>query len=211
MIELWRGLRRPRDRIVDADGLADFLAGRAAFVSQKSTIEYCRARAGICWSQLFLEDEFVRAMEHCRWESYAAVLEDLLEAALVYLRQVGFEGTAQVPALGAVGSAALRRHPPPGHLGSWVEAEAALAARLRRALLAAPRPVHELGRSSAKRVFAALPIHTNLRGHDREVVTNNIRFLLCRAYADLEAQADGQALGRALTAEVGPAASAACP
>jgi hypothetical protein len=35
-------------------------------------------------------------------------------------------------------------------------------------------------------VFEVLPIHTNLKAHDREMVVNNIRFLLCRVYADME-------------------------
>ena len=49
-----------------------------------------------------------------------------------------------------------------------------------------------------------LPIHTNLKAHDREMVVNNVRFLLCRVYADMEAQLDGPALVRVLTAAGAP-------
>ena len=45
-----------------------------------------------------------------------------------------------------------------------------------------------------------LPIHTNLKAHDREMVVNNVRFLLCRVYGDMEAKLDGPCLVRALTA-----------
>jgi hypothetical protein len=90
----------------------------------------------------------------------------------------------------------------PPHRASWDDALEEIDARLHRAAMAAPRPVHEVGRTSAKRVFNALPIHTNLTRQDREVVTNNIRFLLCRVYADMEAELDGAAIGRALTASV---------
>jgi hypothetical protein len=60
--------------------------------------------------------------------------------------------------------------------------------------------VHRVGRSSAGKVFDVLPIHTNLKAHDREMVVNNVRFLLCRVYADMESQLDGPALVRELMA-----------
>jgi hypothetical protein len=196
---------------VTLERLADFIAGRAAFVSQKSTVEYCRARAGIYWDKLFLEDEFVRAMEFCRWEAYAAVLEDLAEVALIYLRRCGAEGLPAADAVRGSAWSALIRHPVPPHRASWDDALEEIGARLRRAAMAAPRPVHEVGRPSAKRVFKVLPIHTNLTRQDREVVTNNIRFLLCRVYADMEAELDGAAIGRALTAPPDDAPAAAAP
>jgi hypothetical protein len=53
VIKLLRRLAAGRERIVTTNGLADFLAAQAAFVSQKSALDYCRARAGIGWPQLF--------------------------------------------------------------------------------------------------------------------------------------------------------------
>ena len=50
MFALLQRLTAGRERIATATGLADFLAGRAAFVSQKCTFDYCRARAGIGWA-----------------------------------------------------------------------------------------------------------------------------------------------------------------
>lgn len=206
MIGLWRRLRPRRRRSATVEGLADFLAARTAFVSQKSTIEYCRARAGIGWGKLFLEDEFGRAMEFCRWEAYAAVLEDLAEVALTWLRHGGAQGPEIVDGLAAATRAALLRHPAPAHRAGWDETLAAVEARLHRALLAAPRPVHEVGRGSGRRVFKVLPIHTNLTAQDREVVVNNVRFLLCRAYADMEAELDRSALLALLSGPTSPAA-----
>ena len=199
MIRLLRRLAAGRERVLSASGLADFLAVQAAFVSQKSALDYCRARAGIGWPQLFRQDEFGRALERCRWEAYAAVLSDVGEVALVFLRHHG--GDAGVVAgLAASLDAALLRHPVPDHRDSWDDVAAGVRARLHRAMLAAPRPVHRVGRASGGRVFEVLPIHTNLKAHDREMVVNNIRFLLCRVYAEMEAQLDGPALVRALSA-----------
>ena len=81
-------------------------AARTAFVSQKCALDYCRARAGIGWAQLCREDEFGRAIERCRWDSYAAVLADVGEVALIYLRHCGGEGRAGLPATGRAPSPA---------------------------------------------------------------------------------------------------------
>jgi hypothetical protein len=208
VIGVLRRLASARERVATPERLADFLAARAAFVSQKSSLDYCRARAGLSWAQLFREDEFGRAIERCRWEAYAAVLADVGEVALIYLRHRGFDGPQLAAALGEVLRAALVRHPIPAHRASWEDAVELARARLHRALLAPPRPVHRVGRMSGRRVFEVLPIHTNLKAHDREMVVNNIRFLLCRVYADMEAALDGAALGRALTVAPGDAPAA---
>ena len=89
MFALLQRLAAGRARIATVAGLGDFLSARAAFVSQKCTFDYCRARAGIGWAQLFRDDEFGLALQRCRWEAYAAVLADVGEVALVYLRHQG--------------------------------------------------------------------------------------------------------------------------
>ena len=199
MRTLLRRLASGRTRITTTTGLSDFLAGRAAFVSQKCTFDYCRARAGIGWRQLFEEDEFGRALLRCRWDAYAAVLEDLGEVALVYLRHQGGDA-AVADGLAEALRSALERHPVPAHRPDWAESIAAMQARLHRSLLAAPREVQRIGRKSGKALFEVLPIHTNLKAHDREMVVNNVRFLLCRVYADMERELDGPALVRLLSA-----------
>ena len=202
MLELLRRLAAGPERAATPAALADFLAGRAAFVSQKCTFDYCRARAGIGWAQLFKEDEFGRALLRCRWEAYAAVLADIGEVALVYLRHQGAEADV-APGLAQVLRSALERHPVPAHRTDWSDAFAVMEARVHRALLAAPREVHRIGRKSGGALFEVLPIHTNLKANDREMVVNNVRFLLCRVYADMERELDGPALVRALRAAAG--------
>lgn len=199
VLNLIRRYASGRRRSATLGEFAEFIAARTAFVSQKSTVEYCRARAGINWSQLFLEGEFVAAMERCRWEAYVAVLEDVAEVAMIFLRSGGADGLEIADGLAEVAAGVLLREPVPTHLAGWEDAVQALGTRLHRVAMAGPRPVHEVGRTSAKRVFKALPIHTNLTTQDREVVTNNIRFWLCRVYADMEEGFDGPALVRLLS------------
>ena len=199
MFALLQRLTSGRERVATEAGLADFLAARAAFVSQKCTFDYCRARAGIGWAQLFRDDEFGRALQRSRWEAYAAVLADVGEVALVYLRHQGGDAAVVGRACRCLGRGPA---PPPGPRpsrqlgrcrgGCGGEAAPRPAGR-------AARAVHRIGRKSGGVVFEVLPIHTNLKAHDREMVVNNVRFLLCRVYADMERELDGPALVRLLS------------
>ena len=172
-------------------GFADFLAGRTAFVSQKSALDYCRARAGIGWTQLFREDEFGRALERCRWESY--------RGGAGRRRRGGADLPAPAAAVrdrtsprGWAGPCALRWSDTPspgiGRIGTRPAIQRAGAPASRAARTAAAgAPGRE--QFCERKVFDVLPIHTNLKAHDREMVVNNVRFLLCRVYADMEARA----------------------
>lgn len=187
---------RRRVRITTGEDLAGFLAAQAAFLSQKTTVEFCRARAGMLWSKLFLERAFVEAMERCRSEAFAAVLGDVAEACQVLLRRAGHEEVCGPGCLGvAVRAALIRQEPPPG---GWDEELLGLDARLARGLMASPRPAHEIARTGAPRVFEALPIRGAVRRPDMELIENGLRFLLCRVYADMEAELDTDALAQAL-------------
>jgi hypothetical protein len=57
--------------------------------------------------------------------------------------------------------------------------------------------VHLVGQDSAKRVFKALPIHTNPKGVGREVVATNIRLNLRQVHARMEREIEVAALLRA--------------
>ena len=197
MLRVLRRLAAGRARIATRTGSRTSWPARAAFVSQKCTLDYCRARAGIGWAQLFREDEFGRALERCRWEAYAAVLADVGEVALIYLRHCGGDGPQSRPGWPRPCARPWTATRSPGIGPDWDDAVEAAQARLHRALLAPPRPVHRIGRRSGGKVFEVLPIHTNLKAHDREMVVNNVRFLLCRVYADMERELDGPALVRA--------------
>lgn len=206
LMNRWLGKFLPdRSKICRVADLQDFIASQAAFVSQKATIEYCRARAGLNWDKLFAERPFQTALDVSRWEAFAAVLADLLVIVEGRLRP----GLADRPALladrlAAIGRDILARHPAPAHLpGGWSAAEAMIRQHLAEAQLAGPRPAGEIGFAAGSRVYETLPIHPSLRGHDRELVTNNIRFGLVRAAETMTGRLDLSALAAEIRAGAG--------
>src|SRR5213593_4830339 len=77
---VWRDLRerlRPKP-ITTADALRTFVEERAAFIAQKCATDYCRGKTGLASYALFTEKPFLDAFDVCRWETFAAVLGDLL-------------------------------------------------------------------------------------------------------------------------------------
>lgn len=202
-------LGRSRNRVEPCRGpaeLAALLADEAAFVGQKTVVEFCRLRAGCCWATLFDAPDFKREMDRSRWRSFAILLGDLAEMAQILLRRAGAEPLAGPDRLAGVVRTAVRHHGSPPALGDPDQLAQEIEARLARQLLAAPRPVHMLGHRSGKLVFEALPITGGLGPLDLQHVTNAIRFGLCGAYARLEERVDVPALVRALPPEPRPAA-----
>src|SRR5262245_63396611 len=72
--------------IATAAALRTFLDERAALIAQKCAIDYCRGKTGLASYALFTEKPFLDALDVCRWETYAAVLGDLLILTEGYLR-----------------------------------------------------------------------------------------------------------------------------
>jgi hypothetical protein len=200
--------RRPAP-VASTGELADFLAAQTAYVSQRTVLEYCRARTGFNWDKVFKEQAFVDSLETCRWEAYAAVLAEITELALIRLRSEGVtEIEACLSGLEEAARSALLRHPVPRHRASWDEAYTDIERHLGRALLAEPRAVHSVGVGAANAIFDLLPIHPDLRPHDRTMFQNIVRFSLCRVFADIRQRLDVPALEAALRREAAEAGAA---
>ena len=170
---------------------------QAAFISQKCTVEYCRARSGLNWDKLFVEPTFLEAMDLCRWEAYAAVLIDV--AVMVEGKLRPFLGSIPAPALAesltAMVGQCLAAHGVPAHRPEgWQPVVDEAARRLAQAQLAAPSAAHRIGLAAGDRVFEVLPIHPVLRGNDHELIQNNVRFNLVRAAEDFETWTDPAAI-----------------
>jgi hypothetical protein len=187
--------------VMAANELADFLGAQTAYIAQRSVIEYCRARTGLNWDKLFAEPSFLDRLEVCRWEAYAVVLAEVAELALIRLRRQGAAAPATyLPGLVQTAHAALLRHPVPAHRTSWTDAADAIERHLAQALMAAPRPVHLLGVYSADVIFDLLPIHADLRRHDRVMFQNSVRFAICGAFDEMTRRLDVPALEASLLA-----------
>ena len=172
-------------------------------MSQKCSIEYCRAKAGANWDKLFKEAAFREALEVCRWESYAAVLADLSLVAEGYLRPHAGGGLAGLADwLAGAFEAGLAAYPIPAHRPEgWGAEVVMLRRRLADAQLTAPQPVHAVGRTAGNRIYGLLPIHPSLRKDDRELIRNNVRFGLCRSYEDMTRRVEPARMARVTIGE----------
>lgn len=177
-------------------------------VSQKCTIEYCRAKAGTFWDKLFGEPSFQAALGVCHWEGYAAVLADVVVVAEGYLRPHAPDLPRLSGWLTEAFSAGLATYPVPAHRPEgWGDVEQALRLRLAAVQLSPVQPVHLVGQTSGNRIFEVLPIHPSLRRDDRELVRNNVRFGLCRSYEDMKQRVDPARVVRVLEASANSVAS----
>jgi hypothetical protein len=178
---LWKGLQarlRPPP-IATADSFKTFLEQRAALIAQKCAIDYCRGKTGSFSHALFTEEAFIKALTVCRWETFAAVLGDLLVVAEGYLRPhaAADQHARLCRALAALYTAILGSLPAPEHRAhGWSDAIEDFTARLKTASAAGPQHALDVADHSARRLFDTLPIHSSMRALDEEVVFGAVRF-----------------------------------
>jgi hypothetical protein len=175
--------------IASREALSTFLQERASLIAQKCVIDYCRGKTGLASYALFTEKPFLEALDVCRWESFVAVLADLLIVTEGHLRpQVpAQQQTRLVEALHDVYVKVLGALPPPPHRNQgWDDEVRAFAARLKSASAGPPRQTVEVADYSARRMFDTLPIHSNMRELDEEVVYGAVRFRMIAVSQELE-------------------------
>jgi hypothetical protein len=204
VLKMLAGLLRGPEPVGDADGLRSFLAAESAFLAQKTTIEYCRARSGLLWQKLFEERDFRAALEICRWGSMAAVLADQVVVTEAFLRRhAGERKGALAAALAGVYEDILLGYTevPPEQRAGWESLIGDMAPRLARMQLGPPHSPDEIAKTAGALVYDLLPIHKSLRGHDREMMVNAVRFGMVGFHRKLtEVVRDPAALVQALTA-----------
>lgn len=187
--------------VSDLPALSDFLDSRSAFMVQKCLYEYARARSGVLSAKLFKEVAFRSAMETARWRSFPLCLQHVSVMVEHALRPVaGGEAVAMREGLILGAGDVCRRYPVPADFESdfWQAANERIARRVRLAGMAAPHPVKDIPLETASEFAENMPVHAEVRKFDFQLVTNNLRVNLCRAYEDLLAMADMPALSAAL-------------
>ncbi|RWK55418.1 hypothetical protein [Mesorhizobium sp.] len=199
-------LRKPQP-IGSVGELADFMDSRAAFLAQKSIVEFCRVRAGVYWQKLFSEKEFQAALNHSRWRAYPAcyaIVAEMVEGALrepAGMRQRGLPAALEKVALASFSKYAVPEGSPNTF---WEDAAELTRQHLAATQIGPPRPVREIPEPLARTVFEMVPIHPNLLTNDYDYIFNFLRMNLLRAHDDFLAQADRSALVDEL---LGPARS----
>jgi hypothetical protein len=134
----------------------------------------------------------------------AAVLADQTIVVEGFLRPHDEGADAEVgAALVAMYEEILRSYDevPPEQRAGWDDLIAELPARMARVQLGRPHGPADTARIAGNRVFDLLPIHKSLRGHDRQVIVNAVRFGMVAFYGKLEETVrDPAALARDLVA-----------
>jgi hypothetical protein len=142
---LWRRLRASVEPqpIATRAALQVFLEERALLIAQKCAIDYCRGKTGLASYALFTERPFLEALDVCRWETFEAVLGDLVILAEGCLRpHAGRELRPRLrEALGELYSGILARAAVPAHRPQgWSDAAASFAERFAAAVGGGPPP-----------------------------------------------------------------------
>ena len=175
--------------IASIAALQTFLRERAFFLAQKCAIDYCRGKTGLMSYALFSEKPFLDALEVCRWETFLAVLGDLLILTEGHLRaHVAAEHHQRLcETLLGLHAAILAGLPAPAHRAQgWGDATDLFAPRLKTASAATRRQTREVADHSARRLFETLPIHSSYRELDEEVVYGAVRFRMIALSAEME-------------------------
>jgi hypothetical protein len=181
------GLFSKAQPIQSAAGLADFMDSRAAFLSQKCVVEFCRVRAGVHWEKLFGEPEFQEELRQARWKSYPPAFAMIAEMVEGVLRPAAGLRQRQLPAaLERVAQDAFARYPvPEGAPGTfWSDALDLVHERLAETQERAPRPVRQTPNPTARAIFNALPLHKDVVTNDYDYIFNNLRMNLLRIHDD---------------------------
>jgi hypothetical protein len=202
-MSLWSAVKRlfVPEPIATRDGLKEFLMSRAAYLTQKSIMEYVQARSNMMFSTLLSEPTFLAAYEEARWASYPAAFSMVTEMAEGMIRPHAEGATLDLhAALVSLGRDVFQGFPLPPAQGPkfWDEAAETLDHDLGTAGLGPPKQVHEIALARAREIFDRLPVHEQLRQHDFTMFRNTLRFHMTEIGTEFAERGDMKELARAL-------------
>lgn len=198
-------------------GISDlklFVYERASLLSQRASHEFCRNALGFYGQIAFHDERFQDSMRVCRWESFVAVLADMLLVIEGELRREGVVGDrAAIPGLIGIYRAILAEQEiPPYRTEGWEKDIAMFEARLLAAVDAPPRPAHKIAVRAAKRMFETIPIQIGIKTEttngaltgadaaDYQAVSGAVKFGMVAFLQDLRRQIRVDELRTALSA-----------
>jgi hypothetical protein len=201
-MSFWRRIWR-RKKIETPQQLAEYLALEADVLTQRSILNYTQALLGRQWKKLVETEEFRAAMHRSRWETYPAILGDLVCIAEAQLRPVTELELAQRSAIfqRLFESALAARPVPPAHVGDSRAAVDRFPSELGRRLMAEAKSSDRIAISGGTYLFDHLPIHESARDSHKLPVVNAVRFAMVAFRDGLERHiADPADLMRQLSA-----------
>jgi hypothetical protein len=165
----------PKPKVRSLAALQQFLEGEAAYLAQRSIVDFTRNELGVLSSQAFADQRFQDRLAVSRWEGFAGILADMVVLTQACLQSAGTPRNTLDARLGDLYAAILATNPAPDHrVQGWDAEIAALRARLanRADEPASPQAYAE---ATGARIFETLPFAP------RDPVEN--RMVLCNAFA----------------------------
>ena len=177
-----------RPKSSDPDAFGAFLHERAAFVAQKTILDYCQVKTGKNEREIFADPGFKAALNHCRWEVFAATVVDVHAMAEAWLRPfVAQSHEALVEALVALHERSAAAAPASERPSDSAAADPArIRADLLLRTLAPPRAANKLQLTAEKPLLATLPIHADQRRDETPSIIGALRFHIVSAQQDME-------------------------
>jgi hypothetical protein len=169
--------------IADPSELRRFLSGEASLLAQRTTYEFSRNTLAWYGQHYFADAGFNEAFRKCRWDSFGLLASDM--TLLTFGRLSEFlpgsrdQVAVRMPELYAE---ILREYPLPAHRpGGWTD----MADRFAHGLGGLSLPVNpaKLATTTAKAMFATMPVFSENRAGDYDVVYNAVHFGLV-AFSD---------------------------
>ena len=191
-----------RNKIQTPQQLAALLALEADQLTQRTIMFYTQAAVGREWHKLIGTQEFRSAMTRSRWETYPAILSDLVCIVESYFRNMApADAGSRAAIFSDLFAAALAERPIPAE--GLADARAAIdrfPSELGRRLLAEPQRSDRIAVSGGNYLFDHLPIHESARESHKLPVVNAVRFAMVGFRDRLERRInDPAALIRELT------------
>jgi hypothetical protein len=178
--------------------LGRFLHARAAYVAQKTVIDYCRVKTGRREKLYFSDPDFQAALLHCRWQVFFASVSDVAAVLEAHLRpHVPGAEERLARSLATLHDGALTEEPPPPEEARGA-AERAQAWPRHIAELQREPPVsaHRLPLLAEPVLFATLPIHADQRLGEAPAIRGALRFHIVSTQQELERRFDAPQLAR---------------
>ncbi len=158
--------------------LQPFLSSQASYLAQRSTYEFSRNTLSYYGQGAWHDPVFQDLMRVCRWESFAAVLADMIVLTEGRLRpSAGGDPNVLVEPLLDLYRAIIGEYPVPAHRAEGWDADiASFRQRLERAQMIAPMAPSDVALVGARRVFDVLPVYSQYREVDYQVIEGAVRF-----------------------------------
>jgi hypothetical protein len=160
----------------DRATLARFLSGEASYLAQRSTYEFSRNTLAWFGQWMFHDPKFNEAFAICRWESFAAILADMVVLTEGTLRPHARSPAALAQGLVALYAQMLQDYPLPAHRPEgWADAIELMESRLRDAAEHARMPDPSIMRFAVRKVYESLPVQSENSAADFAAIDSAIR------------------------------------